>query len=89
VWALAGVGQDSAGKVARGSSQAEGTCAITSFLVTHYRFGLGTQQTSNLVKAAQAVYPHLNIALPPDVLPPASYCKTSILLTGRKLYILN
>jgi hypothetical protein len=27
VWALAGVGQDSAGKVARGSSRAEGTCA--------------------------------------------------------------
>jgi hypothetical protein len=26
VWALAGVGQDSAGKVARGSSRAEGTC---------------------------------------------------------------
>jgi hypothetical protein len=27
VWALAGVGQDSAGKVARGSSGAEGACA--------------------------------------------------------------
>jgi hypothetical protein len=27
VWALAGVGQDSAGKVARGSSRAEGTCS--------------------------------------------------------------
>jgi hypothetical protein len=27
VWALAGVGQDSAVKVARGSSGAEGTCA--------------------------------------------------------------
>jgi hypothetical protein len=27
VWALAGVGQDSAGKVARGWSRAEGTCA--------------------------------------------------------------
>jgi hypothetical protein len=27
VWALAGVGHDSAGKVARGSSRAEGTCA--------------------------------------------------------------
>jgi hypothetical protein len=27
VWALAGVGQDSAGKEARGSSRAEGTCA--------------------------------------------------------------
>jgi hypothetical protein len=26
VWALAGVGQDSAGKVARGSSRAEGAC---------------------------------------------------------------
>jgi hypothetical protein len=29
VWALAGVGQDSAGKVARGSSRAEGTCALS------------------------------------------------------------
>jgi hypothetical protein len=28
VWALAGVAQDSAGKVARGSSRAEGTCPI-------------------------------------------------------------
>ena len=28
VWALVGVGQDSAGKVARGSSRAEGTCRI-------------------------------------------------------------
>jgi hypothetical protein len=27
VWALAGVGHDSAGKVARGSSRGEGTCA--------------------------------------------------------------
>jgi hypothetical protein len=27
VWALVGVGQDSAGKVARGWSRAEGTCA--------------------------------------------------------------
>jgi hypothetical protein len=27
VWALGGVGRDSAGKVARGSSRAEGTCA--------------------------------------------------------------
>jgi hypothetical protein len=27
VWALAGVGQDSAGMEARGSSRAEGTCA--------------------------------------------------------------
>jgi hypothetical protein len=27
VWALVGVGQDSAGKVARGSSGAEGACA--------------------------------------------------------------
>jgi hypothetical protein len=28
VWALAGVGQDSAGKVARGSSGAEGACPV-------------------------------------------------------------
>jgi hypothetical protein len=34
VWALAGVGQDSAGKVARGSSRAEGTCPSLSFQVS-------------------------------------------------------
>jgi hypothetical protein len=33
VWALAGVGQDSAGKVARGSSRAEGTCAYTVYFM--------------------------------------------------------
>ena len=33
VWALAGVGQDSAGKVAWGSSRAEGTCAATVALI--------------------------------------------------------
>jgi hypothetical protein len=32
VWALAGVGQDSASKVARGSSRAEGTCRLFVFL---------------------------------------------------------
>jgi hypothetical protein len=32
VWALAGVGQDSAGKVARGSSGAERACQIKVFI---------------------------------------------------------
>jgi hypothetical protein len=38
VWALAGVGQDSAGKVAWGSSRAEGTCApaLQFFYSTEY-----------------------------------------------------
>jgi hypothetical protein len=41
VWALAGVGQDSAGKVARGSSRAEGTCAYVLILRGSFfpRFG--------------------------------------------------
>jgi hypothetical protein len=32
VWALAGVGQDSAGEVARGSSGAEGACSSIPFI---------------------------------------------------------
>jgi hypothetical protein len=35
VWALAGVGQDSAGKEARGSSRAEGTCASNEFFLSN------------------------------------------------------
>jgi hypothetical protein len=33
VWALAGVGQDSDGKVARGSSGAEGACRFEIFML--------------------------------------------------------
>jgi hypothetical protein len=35
VWALAGVGRDSAGKVARGLSGAEGACDAGSFKVDY------------------------------------------------------
>jgi hypothetical protein len=41
MWALSGVGQDSAGKVARGSSRAEGTCRHCSFQRNQYINQLG------------------------------------------------
>ena len=41
VWALAGVGRDSAGKVPRGSSGAEGACAPGQARVFHFPRGFG------------------------------------------------